>query len=123
MSHKLRGNGARWYAPNDGINVCKRQCRQCLFGPRAHIKGLARMDLVRRALSGPNQIFTCHEWKNVACRGFFNAYQNLSGALVLGKALGVLKFRTRRDAHRRVRWLRNWARAAKRLAALDWLDS
>jgi hypothetical protein len=102
-----------WTSPVKGVNVCKRQCYRCLYGPRPHVpwnRNGGGRDIERQALES-GRTFTCHEWQNACCRGFYNRHRHESLGLQIGEALGAIRWITRSSAARKVRWIRRWMAA------------
>lgn len=60
------------------LSVCKKQCRECLFGSKPHLPwmpaGKAKIDGILKVLNSgkvEGSAFNCHEYDNVMCHGFW----------------------------------------------------
>jgi len=85
---------ARPEAPNDGLNVCERSCGRCLFGARPHVPWDYGERKALAALASGRH-FTCHEWGNVMCRGFYDTYGEQLPYIVWARENGLIKWRKR----------------------------
>jgi hypothetical protein len=79
-------------APELGaLNVCETQCGRCLLGPRPHLPRRAGRQKCRDALRAGSH-FSCHEFANVMCRGFFDAYGDRLWYVRWAKRVGRVVF-------------------------------
>lgn len=76
-----------------GLNVCRKQCRECLFGANPHLPYPFSKAKEEEALE-EGRHFTCHEYQNVMCRGFY-------------------------DRHKKDLW---YIEAAERVNAINWVE-
>lgn len=71
----MKDHDDRIRADNDkGLNIRRKACERCLFGDHPHIAwdpyGYEKIQDIRTQES----FFTCHEYQNVMCRGFYDSY-------------------------------------------------
>ena len=61
--------------PDTHLNVCKKQCKKCLFGKNPYLPwepfGREKIEaIVKENQTG----FTCHNYQNVMCRGYWQKH-------------------------------------------------
>ncbi len=94
MTERLRERRPK--APDVGkLLVCAKQCGRCLFGADPHLpwNGPGGGDeKVRKIIATRASHFTCHEWSNVMCRGFYNAHGRKIWYVQIANRLKAIKF-------------------------------
>lgn len=60
---------------NRGLNIKRRKCERCLFGDNPHLPWLPYGREKIESILQEDRTFTCHEYQNVVCRGFYNRHK------------------------------------------------
>lgn len=90
MTEELPPVDERPSATNDaGLNVRKSCCGRCLFGPRPHVPWSYGKKKAEAALA-EGRHFTCHEFDNVMCHGFYQRHGDKLWYVRLAKATNAL---------------------------------
>lgn len=91
-------------APEVGrLNVCAKQCPECLFGTTPHLPWDGPgggEEKVRRIVQARFSHFICHEWSNVMCRGFYNKYGSKLGYVKMAQRIRAIQWVGRAVARR-----------------------
>lgn len=90
---ELEPTGERKLAPENGcLNVRSKCCKNCLFGPKPLIPwrpyGIEKI----KQIAAADSHFTCHEYDNVMCKGYFDRFKSSLWYIRLARYQGMIRW-------------------------------
>lgn len=89
LSLKAVGSRKKPKSISEGLNVRRKQCAHCLFGPNSLLDKKARDEKIKSCLAN-DKTFACHEFDNVTCKGFFDKHKKDVIPTRIGIALNAI---------------------------------